>query len=81
MRRRMRLCLWTQWKRVRTRCANLRTLGMNHTDALKYANTRKGYWRIAGSMILTTFFTPAACVAYRLRRLPAHRRFRSKGFR
>jgi hypothetical protein len=57
LKRRLRMCLWKQWKRVRTRYSNLRTLGMNHTDALKYANTRKGYWRIAGSTILTTTLT------------------------
>jgi len=43
LKRRLRMCIWKQWKRVRTRYSNLRTLGMNHTDAIKYANTRKGY--------------------------------------
>lgn len=57
LKRRLRMCIWKQWKRTRTRYRNLRTLGMNHTDAIKYANTRKGYWRIAGSMILTTTLT------------------------
>jgi group II intron reverse transcriptase/maturase len=57
LKRRLRMCIWKRWHRIRTRYDNLRTLGMNHTDAIKYANTRKGYWRIAGSTILTTTLT------------------------
>jgi len=44
-RRRLRLCLWTQWKRVRTRYRELRSLGISHTKAIEIANTRKGAWR------------------------------------
>lgn len=56
-RRRLRMCIWKQWKRVRTRYKNLKKLGKSHTEAIKYANTRKGYWRISGSAILTTTLT------------------------
>ena len=56
-RRRLRRSMWKRWKTVRTRYRNLRTLGLTHTDAIKYANTRKGYWRISGRMILTTTLT------------------------
>ena len=45
VRRRLRLCLWTQWKRVRSRYRELRSLGVNHTDAIEIASTRKGAWR------------------------------------
>lgn len=45
IRRRLRLCLWTQWKRVRTRYRELRSLGLSHNKALEIANTRKGAWR------------------------------------
>ncbi|WP_126425540.1 group II intron reverse transcriptase/maturase [Brevibacillus marinus] len=45
IRRRLRLCLWTQWKRVRTRYRELRSLGLSHSRALEIANTRKGAWR------------------------------------
>lgn len=53
MRRRIRMVLWKQWKRVRTRFKMLKALGYNKQKALEYANTRKGYWRISGSPILS----------------------------
>jgi len=43
MRRRLRMCYWKQWKKVKTRCRNLRKHGYNHQKAYEYANTRKGY--------------------------------------
>ena len=54
MRRRIRMVYWKQWKKVRTRYKNLKKLGLNHESALKYANTRKGYWRISNSPVLST---------------------------
>jgi group II intron reverse transcriptase/maturase len=57
IRSRLRMCIWKQWKRVRTRYRNLKKLGLSHTEAIKYANTRKGYWRIAGSNVLKTTLT------------------------
>ena len=52
IRRRIRQLLWKTWKRVRTRYSALRKLGCMHELALQWANTRKGYWRIANSPIL-----------------------------
>jgi RNA-directed DNA polymerase len=49
IRRRLRLCLWSQWRRVRTRIRKLRTLGLKEQDILKISNTRKGAWRTAGA--------------------------------
>lgn len=49
IRRRLRLCLWTQWKRIRTRYRELRSLGLPHSKALEIANTRKGAWRTTKS--------------------------------
>lgn len=57
LRRRIRMYIWKQWKRVRTRFARLKGLGVSEKQAWQWANTRKGYWRIAGSWILTTTFT------------------------
>jgi group II intron reverse transcriptase/maturase len=51
-RRRLRMVLWKQWKRISTRQANLMKLGLDKCKAWEYANTRKSYWRIAGSEIL-----------------------------
>jgi group II intron reverse transcriptase/maturase len=56
-RRRLRMVFWKQWKRVRTRQANLTKLGIAKSKAWEYANTRKGYWHIANSWILSTSVT------------------------
>lgn len=47
MRRRLRMCLWKQWKRIRTRFRALQALGLKRKAAWMIANTRKGYWCIA----------------------------------
>jgi len=52
LRRRMRCCIWKQWKQVSTRMRNLQRLGVKKEQAYEWANTRKGYWRISGSAIL-----------------------------
>jgi len=59
LRRRLRMYIWKRWKRVRTRYTMLRKLGLNHSNAFKYACTRKGYWRIANSPILNVTVTNA----------------------
>jgi group II intron reverse transcriptase/maturase len=59
LRRRIRMYIWKRWKRIRTRYAMLRKLGMNHNNAFKYACTRKGYWRIANSQIMNVAVTDA----------------------
>ena len=56
-RRRIRMCYWKQWKKTKTRQDNLVKLGIDNFLAGIYANTRKGYWRIANSPILTQTFT------------------------
>jgi len=54
IRRRLRTCMWKQWKKVKTKYVNLRKLGINDAKALQFANTRKGYWRISKSPVLNT---------------------------
>jgi len=54
---RLRMCIWKQWKRVKTRIASLRKLGASNQKAYEWGNTRKGYWRIAHSPILQTTIT------------------------
>ena len=56
-RRRLRMVIWKQWKRIRTKIANLVKLGVKKQKAYEWANTRKGYWHIAGSYILDTTIT------------------------
>ena len=41
---RIRMCIWKQWKRVRTRYRNLRVMGVPKDLAWKAANNRRGYW-------------------------------------
>ncbi len=46
-RRRIRAVYWKQWKRIRTRYRILRKLKLEHWQAIKLANSRCGYWRMA----------------------------------
>ena len=57
LRRRLRMFIWKRWKKVKTRYKRLKQLGYNHSNAIKYANTRKGYWQVAGSQILSCSIT------------------------
>ncbi|EIW18313.1 group II intron maturase-specific domain-containing protein [Pelosinus fermentans] len=59
LRRRVRMYIWKRWKKIRTRYAMLKKLGLNHSTAFKFACTRKGYWRIANSQILKVTVTDA----------------------
>lgn len=52
LRRRLRACLWKQWPQTKTKYKALRKLGFDHGKACEFANTRKGYWRVACSPIL-----------------------------
>jgi RNA-directed DNA polymerase len=53
LRRRIRMVTWKQWKRTKTKSMNLRKLGIKESQAWQFASTRKGYWRVAGSPILS----------------------------
>ena len=57
LRRRIRMYIWKQWKKPGTRVKNLRKLGMPQWMAYRNGNTRKGYWAVAGSGILTHTIT------------------------
>lgn len=47
IRRRIRMCYWKQWKKIKTKYENLMRLGIESLRAWEYANTRKSYWRIS----------------------------------
>jgi len=51
IRRRLRMCLWKQWKKIRTKYRNLIKLRVPDWKALSLANTRKAYWHIAGDSL------------------------------
>ena len=57
MRRRVRMIYWKQWKRVRTKFKILKSLGVKEQKAWEYANTRKNYWRISNSPVLSRTLT------------------------
>ena len=56
-RRRLRMVIWKQWKRIRTRLRNLLKLGIPKQRAWEFANTRKGCWHTANSPILARSIT------------------------
>ena len=57
MRRRFRMYIWKQWKKPKTKVANLRKLGVPADKAYRWGNSRLGYWRIAGSHVLKCSIT------------------------
>jgi len=57
LRRRFRMYIWKQWKKPRTRVKNLKKLSISDWQAYQWGNTRLGYWRIAGSAVLSCSIT------------------------
>jgi group II intron reverse transcriptase/maturase len=57
LRRRIRMCFWKQWKKTKTKHDNLIKLGIPKYKAWQYANTRKSYWRISNSPVLSKSLT------------------------
>ena len=54
IRRKLRVIIWKQWKRIRKRYTCLRKLGIPHRDAYVTANSRRGYYHIAHTRVLET---------------------------
>ena len=52
LRRRIRMYIWKQWKKPKTRTASLIKLGVPKERAWMAARTRKGYWRCAAMPIV-----------------------------
>ena len=51
IRRRLRACIWKQWKKTRTRYRNLLKLGLPQWKAITWANSRKSYARCASTFL------------------------------
>ena len=49
IRRRLRMCLWKQWKLCKTKLRKLRGLGIAEDEARKMAFSRKGYWALSNT--------------------------------
>ena len=54
---RLRMCIWKQWKTNKARQKALIKLGISKSKAWEWANTRKGYARVASSFIMTRTVT------------------------
>jgi len=57
LRRRIRMCYWKQWKKISAKFTNLQKLGISKQKSWEFANTRKSYWRVSNSPILSTSIT------------------------
>jgi len=57
IRRRLRMYIWKQWKKISTKMQNLIKLGVKKQKACEWANTRKSYWHTTNSWILSTTIT------------------------
>ena len=49
IRRRIRVCYWKQWRRVRTKVKNLLALGVRLKTAVQHGVSSKSYWHMAGT--------------------------------
>ena len=52
LRHRMRMCIWKYWKNPKTKYKALRKLGISEYEAYMVANTRRGYYWTASTIIL-----------------------------
>ena len=52
IRRKLRVVIWKQWKKIKKRYNCLRKLGITHRDAYVTANSRRGYYHIAHTRVL-----------------------------
>lgn len=59
IRRRIRMCYWKQWRRVRTKVRNLLALGTRKREAILTAISRKSYWHLSKSLATQTGMTNA----------------------
>jgi hypothetical protein len=57
IRRRLRMYIWKQWKKISAKFRNLQKLGATKRQAWEWANTHKGYWHFANSWPLATTIT------------------------
>jgi group II intron reverse transcriptase/maturase len=74
LRRRLRLCLWLQWKRIRTRLRHLRSMGLDERNAQQAAFNSLGPWRMAGANTLNAVMNKTFWRAQGLRCLMDHYR-------
>ena len=52
LRHRLRMCIWKYWKKPKTKYKALRKLGISEYNAYMVANTRRGYYWVASTIVL-----------------------------
>lgn len=52
LRHRLRMCIWKYWKKPKTKYKNLKKLGISEYNAYMVANTRRGYYWVANTVVL-----------------------------
>jgi len=57
LRRRVRMCYWKQWRRVRTKVRNLLALGTGKRQAILTALSGKAYWHLSRTLATQTGMT------------------------
>ena len=57
LRRRLRACIWKQWRLPRTRIQKLKQLGVRSDEANSHGNSRKGPWRMSKTLAISMAMT------------------------
>jgi len=57
LRKRIRVIIWKQWKKIRKRYESLRKLGATHSNAWRTANCRKGYQYVCNTATIHATIT------------------------
>ena len=52
LRHRLRMCIWKYWKKPKTKYKALRKLGISEYNSYMVANTRRGYYWVASTVVL-----------------------------
>ena len=52
LRHRLRMCIWKYWKKPKTKYKALRKLGISEYNSYMVANTRRGYYWVASTVVI-----------------------------
>ena len=61
---RIRMCIWKQWKKPRTKIRNLQKLGVPFNLAYQAGNCRKGYWWTTNTLAVKMAMTKERLVRF-----------------
>ena len=54
---RIRMCIWKQWKKPRTKARNLIKMGVPEDLAMQAGNTRRGHWFATHTVVINMAMT------------------------